>query len=100
MLVTTVLAYLPSLAGGWLNWDDPWLVRDNPLLAQARWSDLWTILTDLSRPTRLALGAEYLPLRDLSYLFESRFFGLSPAVLRIDNLLIYLLATPWMALVS
>ena len=92
MLVTTVLAYLPSLAGGWLNWDDPWLVRDNPLLAQARWSDLWTILTDLSRPTRLALGAEYLPLRDLSYLFESRFFGLSPAVLRIDNLLIYLLA--------
>jgi protein O-mannosyl-transferase len=91
LLVTvTALAYLPSLSGGWLNWDDPWLIRDNPLLARSDLGALAAIWTDLSKPTRLLLGAEYLPIRDTELWLEARLFGLSPGPLRATNLALYL----------
>lgn len=92
LVLVTAVAYLPSLAGGWLNWDDPWLIRDSPVLRSGDPGELWRIWTDLSRETRLVLGAEYLPLRDTELWLEARLFGLSPQVLRTTNLLIYLAA--------
>ena len=42
--------------------------------------------------TRVSLGGEYLPLRDLSHLVESATVGLQPTRLRVDNLIIYTVA--------
>lgn len=33
--ILLLLIYLPSLSGGFLVWDDPWLVAQNNLLARA-----------------------------------------------------------------
>ncbi len=90
LLICTALAYLPSLGGGFLNWDDPWLLESNRFFQEPSLRGLWAIWTDLSLPTRLTLGAEYLPLRDTSHLFEASLVGLAPLPLRIVNLAIYL----------
>lgn len=90
LLFTVALTYWPSLAGGYLNWDDPWLIRDNPFLTQPSLSNLRAIWTDLSMSTRVALGAEYLPLRDTSHWLEALVFGLHPWSLRLVSLAIYL----------
>jgi len=90
--VVLLLVYLPSLSGGFLVWDDPWLVVQNSLITRGGGREIWAILTDLSFATRHTLGAEYLPLRDLSHVLESAAFGLAPQLLRVNNLIIYVVA--------
>lgn len=90
LLFVVVLAYGSSLWGGFLNWDDPWLVEGNPRLTQPSFDALRAIWTDFSRETRLTFGAEYLPVRDTSYLLESLTTGLSASSMRCVNLLLYL----------
>ncbi len=92
LLVVLALAYLPSLGGGYLNWDDPWLVQDNARLHRASAADFVAAWTDLSFDTRMQFGAEYLPVRDTSLLIESRLIGLTPGGLRLVNLAAYLAA--------
>lgn len=92
LVLAIVLGYLPSLSGGYLNWDDPWLIRDNPVLHDASADALRKIWIDFSVETRMALGAEYLPLRDTELWVEARVFGLSPAWLRASALTLYVAA--------
>lgn len=89
LVAVIVLAYVPSLSGGYLSWDDSWLVADNARLHHARLSDWIACWTDLSLATRMQFGAEFLPIRDASWLLESRLIGLAPASLRLVNLAIY-----------
>lgn len=92
LLVALVLAvYLPSLPGDFLTYDDPWLVEDNPVLRLGFRDAVRAIFLDLGAPTRLALGAEYLPLRDLSY-WVDRCLGLGPPGMRAEQLLLYVAA--------
>lgn len=70
LAVAVAVVYLPSLGGGFLNYDDPWLVRDNPVYTAPFRHALRTIWTDLGPAARNQLGAEYLPLRDTSHLLE------------------------------
>ncbi|MCK6532875.1 MAG: hypothetical protein L6Q84_07875 [Polyangiaceae bacterium] len=63
LVLAIALGYSASLSGGYLNWDDPWLIRDNPVLQDASADALRKIWFDFSVETRMALGAEYLPLR-------------------------------------
>ncbi len=86
------LAYSGSLRGGFLNLDDPWLIRDNLLLQPGNDGALGRIWADFGRNTRLALGAEYLPIRDTSLWVEARLWGLSPGALRVSNLVLYIAA--------
>lgn len=83
------LVYLSSLGGGFLNYDDPWLIRDNALLHDGSARALGRILFDGSRETRLALGAEYFPLRDLVLWVELNLLSASPQALRVVQLAIY-----------
>jgi tetratricopeptide (TPR) repeat protein len=76
LVVLTALAYSPIFSAGFLNFDDPWLIEHNPYYAPDAWHTPWAAFFDLSRDTRLALGAEYLPLRDLLVWLQSRAFGL------------------------
>lgn len=90
LFVTIVLAYLPSLGGGFTNLDDPWLLEKNVLLHRASLRDLRDIWFDFSHEQRLTLGAEYLPVRDTSHWLESRLLGLGAFPIRCVSLLIYL----------
>lgn len=92
LALAVLLAYLPSLSGGFLNWDDPWLIRDNRVLADPSPAALGRIWRDFSVETRLALGAEYLPVRDTELWLEARLFGLSPGGLRASALALYVAA--------
>ncbi len=92
LAILLLLVYLPSLGGGFVVWDDPWLVVQNSLLSRGGTREIWAILTDFSFSTRHTLGAEYLPLRDLSHVLESSAYKLAPQLLRVDNLIIYVVA--------
>lgn len=86
-----LLVYAPSFFGGFLNWDDPWLVVNNPVLPRGLGA-LQTIWLDFTPQTRFRLGAEYLPFRDLSWWLEHKLHGLDPHALRLSNCLIYVAA--------
>lgn len=87
--VAAISVYALSLSGDWLGYDDDWLVRDNPLLADGGLSTVPRILFGFDRDTRLILGAEYLPVRDLvTWLFRG-VLGLGPGFLRTLQLAVY-----------
>lgn len=90
LYLLVVLLYLPSLAGSYLPYDDDWLIEHNTLLEASFGKALWAIFFDFSRQTRLTLGAEYLPLRDLSHLCEVALFGKSALGMRLVQLGSYL----------
>ncbi|MEM8606003.1 MAG: tetratricopeptide repeat protein [Myxococcota bacterium] len=69
------LLYLPTLQYALTRYDDPWLIRDNALLQGFSPSRLSTVLFDTSVEARLALGAEYLPTRDLSVMLDFAVWG-------------------------
>lgn len=90
------VAYLPSVPGGWLGYDDDWLVRDNEVLSAGSPSALGTVWIALDRESRLALGAEYLPVRDMWVWTFRGLLQLGPSPLRALLLATYLLAlVPW-----
>lgn len=92
LCLVIVLLYLPSLAGGYLPYDDDWLIEHNGLL-EARFGEaLQAMFLDLSKSTRLKLGAEYLPLRDLSHWCEVALFGKSALGMRLVQLMLYVIA--------
>jgi protein O-mannosyl-transferase len=82
--------YLPSLGGGFLNWDDGWLVGGNTVIARGDLPSLAAIWTDISASTRLVLGAEYLPIRDSVLWLVARLGVAQPLPLRLLNLAVYL----------
>ncbi|MBI5486240.1 MAG: hypothetical protein HY905_02790 [Deltaproteobacteria bacterium] len=86
------LAYLPSLGGGFLNYDDDWLVEHNHTLRDPSPSALLAAWTDFTPGTRLTLGAEYLPLRDTLVWLELRLFGPHAPPMRVTSLFLFLAA--------
>ncbi len=90
LLALVVIVYLPSLSGGFLDYDDPWLIDQNPVFREATLQHLGLIWSDFSRAARLSVGAEYLPVRDTSIWLESLAHGLEPHVMRCVNLAAYL----------
>jgi hypothetical protein len=85
-----VAVYALSLRGGFLNYDDDWLIRDNPVFGRP--GGLRAIWTDVGSETRHQLGAEYLPVRDTLMWLQVRLFGPSPRALRAVSLALYLAA--------
>jgi len=92
LVLSVCLVYLPSLGGGFLNLDDPWLIEDNPVFREPSWQALRLIWSDFSEGARLSLGAEYLPIRDTSVWLDAVCHGLSPGIMRFGNLAAYLTA--------
>ncbi|MEI9952929.1 MAG: tetratricopeptide repeat protein [Pseudomonadota bacterium] len=90
LALTVIAAYAPSLGGGFLDWDDPWLISENPIFRSPSARHLALIWTDLSESARLSLGAEYLPLRDTTVWLEAICDGLSPQAMRWVSLGCYL----------
>src|SRR5882757_2918716 len=92
LALAVAAVYAPSLRGGFLNYDDDWLIENNPILRRTDAGALRTIWIDLGPETRQRLGAEYLPVRDTLMWFEVRLFGFSPHAMRAVSLLLYLAA--------
>ena len=84
--------YAPTLGRGIVNYDDPWLVRDNDLLGKPSAGAVSTVLFDMRPETRFALGAEYLPVRDLSIMADRAIWGDWYPGYHLTNLVLYLAA--------
>ena len=81
-------AFAAALHGSFVNWDDEWLIVGNPFLRNpARIGEILDPFGD-----RVLLGAEYLPLRDLSNLADFALFGTEPTGYRLGNWLLHALA--------
>ena len=70
LLVAVLATWTASLHDGFVNFDTPWRVVDNRLLENGLLSAVRAVLWDMSFATRHTLGAEYLPVRDLSVLMD------------------------------
>ena len=92
------LLYLLTLGFGLLDRDDPWLIKDNQLLKDGGWSAIYQVFFDFSWEQRFALGAEYLPLRDLSVMFDYSVFGDAYSGHHLTQVLLYGLACAFAAL--
>lgn len=75
MALLGVLPYVQTLWFGLVAYDDPWLIRDNALLRAPSGAGLAQVWLDLSPELRLRLGAEYLPVRDMSVMLDNALFG-------------------------
>ncbi len=89
-LAAAIALYAPTLGRGLVNYDDPWLVRDNWLLREHSWASLHAVLFDTSRDTRFVLGAEYLPVRDVSIMLDGALWGDWYGGFHLTNLVVYL----------
>ena len=90
LVLVGVLVWSGVVHRGHVALDTPWLVIKNPILAQGSYNQLGVIFTDLSLGTRQTLGAEYLPIRDISVLLDFAIFGDNLAGHHLHNLLLYL----------
>jgi tetratricopeptide (TPR) repeat protein len=88
--VAVLAAYALSLGGGFLNYDDGWLVEDNTVLRRDALKALPAIWWDLRPDTRHTLGSEYLPVRDTFVWLQVQLFGLWPQALRAVGLALYI----------
>ena len=91
-LVLATAIYAPTLGRGLVSYDDPWLIRDNFVVAHPSAASLHAIFFELDprSPVRFALGAEYLPVRDLSVMLDVALWGDTYAGFHLTNLLLYL----------
>lgn len=92
-LLVAAAVYAPTLSRGLINYDDPWLVGENWIVQHPSRSALHTIFFDLHSPQRfLLLGAEYLPVRDLSTMGDFAIWGDWYPGFHLTNLALYLSA--------
>jgi protein O-mannosyl-transferase len=87
--VLAVVVCLPTLYYGLVNYDDPWLFTDNLRLQQLAVAEVPSLFFDFSRSTRYMLGAEYLPIRDLSVALDFRLWGTWYQGFHLTQLLIH-----------
>ncbi|HEV8000324.1 MAG TPA: hypothetical protein VGP63_10620 [Planctomycetaceae bacterium] len=63
-----LFVFLPTVGYGFVNWDDPWYVLDNPLITSWRPANLWEIAT---KPA----VRNYAPLTMFGYLVQHSLWG-------------------------
>lgn len=92
LLLIGLLTWFPTIHSGDVAYDTSWLILENPLLRDGDPSVIPRLFTGLDRGTRLTLGAEYLPFRDLSVLADFALFGANLIGHHLQNLAWYLLS--------
>lgn len=81
--------YARTIGYGYVAYDDPWLLRDNHLLRELSLDSVARVLTDFSWEQRHRLGAEYLPVRDLSVMLDHAIYGEWVGGLHLTQVLLY-----------
>lgn len=95
--VVGLVIYAPTIRFGFVDYDDPWVVRDNTLLHTLSLESLHKVFLDFSFEQRLRLGAEYLPVRDLSVMLDYALFGDWIGGHHLTHVLLYALACAFAA---
>ena len=84
-MAISFFVFYPAVSCGFLNWDDDWMLIDNPLVKSLSLANL----------SNLFFGEIYMmnyqPLVFLSYAVEYHFFGLDPRVFHFSNIILHLL---------
>jgi hypothetical protein len=93
-MLAAVVLYAPTIGTGIVNYDDPWLYRDNFVLQSLSWDSIVAVFTDTDpeSPLRHVLAPEYLPIRDLSVMLDFAIWGDNYGGFHLTNLLLYLAA--------
>jgi protein O-mannosyl-transferase len=89
-LAAAVVIYAGTLSRGLVNYDDPWLYRDNWIVQNPSLATLRIVFLDLSSPQRFVLTPEYLPTRDLSVMLDFAVWGSWYPGFHLTNLALYL----------
>ena len=92
LALLSAVVFSNTVHDGYVAYDTPWLVVDNPLLRDGDFRNLPGILLGMDTGTRLTLGAEYLPVRDASVLVDFALFGSDWAWHHGQNLFWYALS--------
>ncbi len=82
-LLITAIAFFPSLANDFVNWDDDVNLLDNPNLEAFDWEHIKAIFSST------VMGG-YNPLSIFTLAIEKNFFGLNPKVFHTTNLLLHI----------
>ena len=91
-ILSVVALYASTVGRGIVNFDDPWLYRDNWVLQDLTWSTLRAVWLELDSPARYALSPEYLPVRDMSVMLDFQLWGGWYGGFHLTNVLLYVLA--------
>ena len=89
VFIIAFFVFFNNVGGDFLTWDDTWLIKENPYLKGLTGENLHRVFLDLSPRTRQILGAEYLPVRDLSWMIDYSLCGLRPAGYHFVNNLLH-----------
>ncbi len=84
IVAVTSAAFLPSLKNGFVNWDDPLYVSENPAIRSLAPARIGEIFSSFS-------VGNYQPLTVLSYALDYRFSGLDPFGYHATQLVFHLL---------
>ncbi|MCP4202028.1 MAG: tetratricopeptide repeat protein [bacterium] len=85
VLLATALVFSPIVRNGFVNFDDPRFLVDNPVVRQFGWPGVREAFAEQ------ILSPHYKPFVYLSWQVENRLFGMKPIVFHLDNLLLHLL---------
>ncbi|MBN94659.1 MAG: hypothetical protein CL928_11400 [Deltaproteobacteria bacterium] len=87
-----LLVWSQTIHDGYVDFDTPWMVVDNPVLSQDGLAAIPDILWGMDFGTRLALGAEYLPVRDLSVWLDLKLWSHQYRLHHAHNVALFLVA--------
>jgi len=83
LVVVIILAYIPTLSNGFVNWDDDVHLLENPFIQTLDWSHLKSIFST-------TVNKIYIPLTSISFAVERHFFGTNAFVYHLNNLLLHI----------
>ena len=77
-------AYYESLSCPFLNWDDPFYIRDNPYIRDLSWNGIYKMF---SQP----MVANYFPLQILTYALDYHIWHMQPFGYHLQNVMLHFL---------
>lgn len=91
--IITFIIYLPSIGNGFVSWDDPKYVYENP--------GIWTLdLAFLKRAFTEVYFANWHPLTMISYAVDYALWGLNPLGYHLENNILHAVNTALVAVLS
>ena len=86
LAVVVLIAFFPTLKNGFVNWDDPVNVYENPYVKDFTAHNIHMIFTT-------HVIGNYNPLPILTFAVETALFGMNPKVMHFTNLFLHILCT-------
>ncbi|MBN2545033.1 MAG: tetratricopeptide repeat protein [Spirochaetes bacterium] len=86
LVLTTFIAFFPSLFNGFTNWDDDLYILNNSRIKQLNLKSIFHIFTSTHY-------GGYEPLTELFFAIEYHFFKLNPFIYHFNNLILHLINT-------